>query len=99
MDWTELITPELIFLVAFVYVVGLFLKKLPAFRAEWTIPLVLWLVSIVAAILVLAIQLGQSFTPATILSGALQGTFIAAVAVFGNQIFKQITEKRLDDQK
>lgn len=99
MDWTELITPELIFLVAFVYVVGLFLKKLPAFRAEWTIPLVLWLVAIVAAILVLAIQLGQSFTPATILSGALQGTFIAAVAVFGNQIFKQITDKRLDDQK
>lgn len=99
MDWTELITPELIFLVAFVYVVGLFLKKLPAFRAEWAIPLVLWLVAIVAAILVLAIQLGQSFTPATILSGALQGTFIAAVAVFGNQIFKQITDKRLDDQK
>ena len=99
MDWTELITPELVFLVAFVYVVGLFLKRLPAFKAEWTIPLVLWLVAIVAAILVLAIQLGQSFTPATLLSGVLQGTFIAAVAVFGNQIFKQISDKRLDDQK
>lgn len=98
MDWTELITPELVFLVAFVYVVGLFLKKLPAFKAEWTIPLVLWLVAVVAAILVLAIQLGQSFTPATLLSGGLQGTFIAAVAVFGNQIFKQISDKRLDDQ-
>lgn len=94
-----MIIPELVFLVAFVYVVSLFLKKLPAFKAEWTIPLVLWLVAIVAAILVLAIHLGQSFTPATILSGALQGTFIMAVALFGNQIFKQIADKRLDDQK
>ena len=94
-----MIIPELVFLVAFVYVVSLFLKKMPAFKAEWTILLVLWLVAIVAAILVLALHLGQSFTPATILSGAPQGTFITAGAVFGNQIFKQITDKRLDDQK
>jgi uncharacterized membrane protein len=97
MDWNELISPELVFLVAFVYVVGVFLKKLPAFRAEWCIPLVLWGLGIVSAILVLAIQLGQSFSPATILTGVVQGTFIAALAVFGNQVFKQITQGRQED--
>ena len=85
-----MIIPDLVFLVAFVYVVSLFLKKLPAFKAEWMIPLVLWLLAIVAALLVLAIHLGKSFTPATIMT---------AVALFGNQIFKQIADKRLDDQK
>lgn len=98
MDWNSMITPELIFLVAFVVAVGLFLKKLPAFKAEWTIPLILWAVAIVAAVLVQAIQLGQSFTPATLLSGVIQGTFIAAAAVFGNEIVKQIVEKRPEDQ-
>lgn len=99
MDWNTMITPELVFLVAFVVAVGLFLKKLPAFKAEWTIPLILWGVAIVAAILVQAIQLGQDFTPMTLLSGVIQGTFIAAAAVFGNEIVKQITEKRPEDQK
>lgn len=99
MDWNSMITPELVFLVAFVVAVGLFLKKLPAFKAEWTIPLILWAVAIAAAVLVQAIQLGQSFTPATLLSGVIQGTFIAAAAVFGNEIVKQIVEKRPEDKE
>ena len=99
MDWNTMITPELIFLVAFVVAVGLFLKKLPAFRAEWMIPLILWVVAIVAATLVMAIQLGQSFTPLTILNGVIQGTFVAAAAVFGNEVVKQIVEKRPEDKE
>lgn len=99
MDWNTMITPELVFLVAFVVAVGLFLKKLPAFKAEWTIPLILWVVAIVAATLVMAIQLGQSFTPLTLLNGVIQGTFVAAAAVFGNEVVKQITEKRPEDKE
>lgn len=99
MDWNTMITPELVFLVAFVVAVGLFLKKLPAFKAEWTIPLILWGIAITAATLVQAIQLGQDFTPMTLLNGVIQGTFIAAAAVFGNEVVKQITVKRPEDQQ
>lgn len=99
MDWNSLVTPELVFLVAFIVAVGLFLKKLPAFKAEWTIPLILWAVAIAAAVLVQAIQLGQSFTPQTLLNGVIQGTFIAAAAVFGNELVKQVVKKRPEDQE
>lgn len=99
MNWNDLITPELLFLVAFLVGVGLFLKKIPIFTAEWMIPLILWLVGIVFAILVQAIQLGQDFTASTFLDGFIQGTFIAAAAVFGNEVVKQIAVKRPEDNE
>lgn len=99
MNWSQFITPSLLVLVAFVYAVGLFLKRLPAFRSNWALPLILWGVGIAASLLVMVIQLKEPFAAVTILDGFIQGTIVAAAAVFGNQLYKQTMVKRVQDRK
>lgn len=99
MDWSkvvDLIKPELLILVAFVWVLGLFFKKAPWFEAEWKIPFILLAVSILFAILYVAFVLGEGLIIAVIISSIIQGTLIAALAVFGNEMVKQITIKRVE---
>lgn len=93
----QFIRPELLILVAVLWCLGLFLKKMPWFTAEWAIPLILLFVGIILTILYLAIILAEGFTQITILMGLIQGILIAAVAVFFNETIKQIFIKRLED--
>ena len=100
MDWSivlEFIRPELFILIIFLWCLGLFLKKAPFFKAEWLIPFVLLGVSVVITIAYIAIVGGEGFTAAVMITGLIQAVIIAALAVFGNEILKQITSKRWDD--
>ena len=100
MDWTTVlgfVRPELLILIIFVWSLGLFLKKAPAFKAEWMIPFILLAVGVIFAILYIAVVLGEGFTGPVIIAAIIQGVIIAALAVFGNEALKQITIKRKDD--
>ncbi len=102
MDWNTVLNfvrPELIILVIFVWCFGLFLKKTPAFKAEWIIPLILLAISVVFTVLYIGFVIGEGFTPASVISAVIQGVIIAALAVFGNEVFKQSTVKRIDDNR
>jgi hypothetical protein len=93
----QFIRPELMILVAALYCLGLFLKKMPWFTAEWAIPLILLVIGIALTILYLAIILAEGFTQITILMGLIQGILVAAVAVFFNETVKQVFVKRIED--
>lgn len=101
MDWKlvlEFIRPELLILVLFIWALGLFLKKAPWFTGEWKIPFILLFVSIIITILYLAIVLSEGFMAAVIISAIIQGTLIAALAVFSHESIQQIRVKRPIDQ-
>lgn len=97
MDWQtimEFIRPELLILVVAAWCLGLFLKKAPWFTEEWKIPFIILFLSIILAILYIALVLGEGFTGAVIVSSIIQGIIIAALAVFGNEAVKQYFVKR-----
>lgn len=91
---TEFIRPELLLLGVFLYCVGMFLKLLPAFKAEWAIPLIILGVSVVITIPYMAIVLGLGWSGALIITAIIQAVLLAALCVFANQLFKQLVEKR-----
>ncbi len=102
MDWNlvmSFVNPKLSILIIFVWCIGLFLKKTPKFKSEWLIPFILLGISILFTTLFVCVNLGDGFIPAAIISSIMQGTIIAAIAVFGNEIFKQAKIKRIDDNK
>jgi hypothetical protein len=90
----NLIQVELIIIIAVTYVLGLFLKTIPNVP-DWTIPFVLLAFAMVFSILYKAIMLMEGFTAQSILSGFLYGILIAGIAVFGNQLIKQATEREV----
>lgn len=94
----EFIRPELFILVVFLWCLGLFLKKAPWFRAEWTIPFILLGISIIFTIVYIAIVLAEGFLPEVIITGIIQAVIIAALAVYGNELIKQGTVKRKEDK-
>ncbi len=101
MDWTAIISfikPELFILIIFLYCLGLFLKKVPAFTAEWLIPIILLGVSLFITVIYMGIVIEGKFTAVVIVTAIVQSVIIAAVAVFGNEIIKQLTQKRKLDK-
>ncbi len=102
MDWNlvlEFVRPELTILVVVAWCLGLFLKLAPKFKAEWTIPFIILGFSIIFTILYVGFVNDEGFTAAGVVSSIMQGIIIASIAVFGNNIFKQSTIKRLDDKQ
>lgn len=100
MDWNTIIQfvrPELLILVVFIWSLGLFFKKAPWFTDEWKIPFILLGVSVLFAILYIAIVIGEGVTGPVIISAIIQGVIIACIAVFGNEAIKQYFVKRLED--
>lgn len=95
----EFIRPELFILVVFLWCLGLFLKKAPWFSGDWMIPFILLGVSFVITIVYTAVVNGAGFTAVVFVTGIIQAVLIAAVAVFGNEIIKQLLVKRVDDSK
>lgn len=89
----EYLDPSLFILVLFAYIVGVFLKQ-GKFLSNRFIPVVLWGLSILMTILWFGVINGKGFTIALFIIGTVQGTLVAALAVFGNQVFKQLTKKK-----
>ena len=89
----EFINPALLIMIVFIYCIGLFLKKLKGFK-DWLIPLTLLVIAIVFTILYIAFVVGEGLTIVVIINGVIQGTICASVAVFGDNVIKQITVKR-----
>lgn len=94
----QYIEPKLFIMVVFLYAIGLFLKLYKAFTEEWMIPTILLIISVVFTILVMAIMLGEGFTPMVLLTGTIQGVLISAVTVFSNELAKQFMVKRKGDR-
>jgi len=82
MEWNaviEFINPELLAVVVACWIIGYILKQTPKV-ADWTIIYVVTLVAIIFAVILLG------FTAQSIIQGILCG----AVAVYGNQLVKQV---------
>ncbi len=84
---------RLMIIVVFLYIVGLFLKQVPWFKANWAIPILLWMLGIFITFLYTAYVLGDGLLPSTLIVSIIQGTLTAAMAVFGYEIIKQITHR------
>ena len=96
MDWSiiiEFIQPELFILVVFLWVIGLFLKKAPSFKAEWAIPFILLFISVLITIPYIAIVGDEGFGADIVIVGIIQAVLIAGTAVFGNELIKQGSRK------
>lgn len=88
----EFIPKELLIMVAVVYALGMFLKKIPN-MPDWMIPIVLLVLSIALTIVYSAISLGEGFCQVAIVNGLIYGILVASVAVFTNQVIKQVMSK------
>ena len=94
----EFIRPELSILILFIYCVGLFLKLNKDFDREWMIPYFLLGLSFFMTLAYVAIVLGEGITAAVLVAVTIQSVLIAAVAVFGNELIKQVLYKRKSDE-
>ncbi len=91
-----MIQPELFILIGVIYGLGMFLKEIRNFP-DWTIPLVLLVVAVVLTIVYKAVVLGDGFCGVTIVNGLVYGVLIATIAVYANNVVKQITVKRKEE--
>jgi len=89
MDFTQFIKPELLVLVVALYVLGAVLKHTAKIKDNF-IPVILTIISIILACLYV---LGtEGVTATSIFTAIVQGIICAAVSVYGNQVYKQLTE-------
>ncbi len=90
MDWNvvlQFIPTDLLIMVVGCYCLGMFLKAIPNIP-DWTIPLLL--LGITCVLTTISIGLESGFNGRTILDGFIYGLLSSAVAVYGNQVIKQI---------
>ena len=85
------ISPGLIILVAVVYCLGVFLKS--SQMKDKYIPISLLVISILLTIAYTACIDGMGINSTVIVNGFVQGILIASVAVYGNQIIKQVRKE------
>lgn len=96
MEYIDFIRPELLTLVPLLYVFGMILKEADFVRDNW-IPLILGVIGIIiAACYVCGDVGGVSLT--AIATAVTQGILCAGVAVYGNQIFKQLKKGKEDKE-
>ena len=96
MDYLEYIKPELIVLAIVLSVLGMMFKKTPKI-SDWLIPYVLTVISIIFSIIyVLSTSDISSFKNimSAIFTAFIQGILCVGLSVYGNQLFKQIKEKK-----
>jgi hypothetical protein len=86
MDLMNYIVSEAYILIPVLYVIGVFLKKIPNIK-DWLIPWILLGLG----------MLGGFFLSGMQLSGILQGVLVAGATVFTNQLYKQTVEKSQED--
>lgn len=96
-DIINFINPSFIIIVVTLYCLGLFLKLYPKFKAEWAIPYILFVIAIVLTCLYAVFYMHMGFSAETIVYCIIQAILCAAVAVFGNELLKQLISKRGQD--
>lgn len=95
MEIMNYVKPELLVLAVILYLIGMMLKKTPKV-ADWGIPYILTGISVVLAIIyVLATADIVSYKDGLMaaFTAIVQGILCAGLAVYGNQLLKQVTEK------
>ena len=93
MDFKEYIKPELIILIPVLYVIGVGIKKCKRI-SDNCIPLILGIIGIVlSALWVFASSEISGFKEVliAIFTSVTQGVLVAAVSVFFNQMYKQLS--------
>jgi hypothetical protein len=98
MYWKDLIQPELLALMPFLYGAGALIKNTPAIK-NWLIPYILWGISIVITIIYFVLQLGVKFDGAAFAAALTQATLLAFATVGGNECIKQATVGRKKDNQ
>ena len=88
MDIGTLIKPELLVLVPVLLALGLFFKQ-AKLNSKW-IPLILGGTGVALAVAYMVLAQNEVDTGQAIITGVIQGILCAAVAVYGNQIVKQL---------
>ena len=91
MDLTS-IKPELLFLLPVLYVIAEIIKRTPL--KNWLIPFILRGISVAMVVIYL---FTEEISLENLLSGVIQGTIIAMTTIGGNQLFRQATDKRVED--
>ena len=91
MDLTS-IKPELLFLLPVLYVIAEIIKRTPL--KNWLIPFILWGISVAMVVIYL---FTEEISLENLPSGVIQGTIIAMTTIGGNQLFRQATDKRVED--
>lgn len=88
--FTDYIKPELLVLVAVLYIIGLMIKGTKKIKDNY-IPVILGILGIALSCLYVVATEGFSLLGA--FTGVTQGILVAGVAVYVNQLIKQATEK------
>ena len=99
MDLISFVEPANIILIVFIWCLGLFLKKAPWFNAEWKIPFILLIISVIFSVLYTYSTIEEGYTTSLFVSSIIQGVIVAALAVFGNEALKQLFVKRRVDER
>ena len=85
MDIMTYIVEKALILIPALLVLGQIIKNIPNIP-NWVIPLVLLVPGVIATMAI------AGWTP----EGAVQGILVTGAAVYGNQIWKQVTNKEQD---
>ena len=100
MEFIDFLKPELAILPVVLYALGIWIKKSKCL--DWKIPFILALAGIVLAVIYLFSVSGlldARAVAALAFAGITQGFVAAAVAVMGNQMYKQITSGKISDEQ
>lgn len=92
MDIEGLISGQYLILIPFLYVIGIFIKTTPLAENKY-IPICLGTLGIVFGFLIAYFDSTKDNSNFMVMfNGAIQGLFAAGIAVFGNQLIKQISD-------
>lgn len=98
MDFLQYIKPELLILLPVLYGIGAIIKKIPKIP-DWLIPFILLLVSVIITFIYVLAMSGFAFTGELIATSLIQGICLALATVGSNQLYKQATQKRNEDNE
>lgn len=94
MDFSNYIMPELLVIVPVLWVAGWIIKQADFIKNKW-IPLILGVVGVLLA--VCYVLGGQRFSVTALFTAITQGILCAGVAVYGNQLVKQMKKDKEED--
>lgn len=96
MEYIDFIRPELMALIPLIYVVGMILKDADFIRDNH-IPLILGGVGVLIAICYVCGD-ANTFNLTSVATAFTQGVLCAGVAVYGNQVLKQLQKGKEDEE-
>lgn len=95
LDIINMIPAELLIIAVVVYCLAEFAKRTEKVPS-WGIPIFVLVAAIILTVIYSAIVLDYGMTSKTVVNGIIYGVLIASIAVYCNQLFKQIFIKRLE---